>query len=467
VAIEHEALGRGFRGELIQPGDAGYDDARAVFNARVDCRPAAVVRCAGTADVIAALALARRERLAVAVRGGGRHVAGYGTIDGGLVIDLGPMNDVRVDPAAGTVRLGGGARSRDVLVEAAVHGLAPVTGVVGHVGAGGLMLGGGVGWLSPRHGFACDNIVRLEVVGADGAVLDVSADSHPELFWAMRGAGPNFGVVSSLEVKLHPVPETVLSGDLVFHADRGPAVLRKLRDLAATCSEDLYFFVMYNRVESRPGLPDHLDGLPAQLRGEICLTVTLMHLGEPAVAERDVEVLRFDPAPDADLLGRASYLDLHLDQDDVYPSVRQYWAAEHVALSDGAIAEIDAVARDIEDQSITSIYPYTHAMSRRRGSDGSFACRDSDWDVSTLAMWTDPADDAARSEWAERISGGLRERGLVATGVYPNMVSRLGDERLREYFGDDAYGRLAELKRRYDPQNVFRRNANVVPAGQA
>ncbi|MES1247708.1 MAG: FAD-dependent oxidoreductase, partial [Actinomycetota bacterium] len=184
--ITASTFGRRFRGDVVLPADAGYDAARAVYNRRIDARPAVIARCRGAADVVTALAVAREHGLELAVRGGGRHVAGYGTVNGGLVIDLGPIDDVRVDPAAATVRFGPGARNRDLLVEAEPYGLAPVTGVVGHVGASGLTLGGGIGWLGPRHGFSSDNVVSLDVVTVDGERLRVSADEHPELFWGMR-----------------------------------------------------------------------------------------------------------------------------------------------------------------------------------------------------------------------------------------------------------------------------------------
>lgn len=454
--ITASSFGRRFRGEIIRPGDAGYDQARAVYNARIDLRPAVVARCRGAADVVTALKVAREHDLEVAVRGGGRHVAGYGSSDGGIVIDLGPSDGVRVDPVARRVRFGPGARNRDLLIEAEPHGLAPVTGVVGHVGAAGLTLGGGIGWLSPRHGFASDNVVALDLVTADGERLHVCADEDPELFWAMRGAGANFGVVTSFEVAAHPVPRTVLGGDLVYAGEKGPEVLRRLRDLALTCSHDLYFFALY-------GLAEPLPGIPSQLHGRLVLTVFAAHLGDREQAEAELAELRAGPAPDADLIRATTYVDLHLDQDEIYPEIRQYWAAEHLPLSDAAIDAIHDVACAIEDHSVIDLYPWAGAMSEQRPGDGAFACRDRGWDVATLAQWTDPARDAAQVAWAERISTELRATGEVETGVYPNMVSRLGTERLVEYFGADRWARLEALKRRLDPANRLHRNANVPP----
>lgn len=455
--ITASTFGRRFRGDVVLPADAGYDAARAVYNQRIDARPAVIARCRGAADVVTALAVAREHGLELAVRGGGRHVAGYGTVDGGLVIDLGPIDDVRVDPAAATVRFGPGARNRDLLVEAEPYGLAPVTGVVGHVGASGLTLGGGIGWLGPRHGFSSDNVVSLDVVTVDGERLHVSAEEHPELFWGMRGAGPNFGVAVSLEVRAFPVPRTVLGGDLVYAAEKGPDVLRRLRELARTCSPDLYFFALYGRAQPAASIP-------AQLHGQLCLTVFAAHLGAREAAEAELRGLRVDARPDADLVTETTYVDLHLDQDDVYPEIRQYWAAEHVPLSDAAIDVIHDVALAIEDWSVIDLYPWSGAMVGERDGDGAFACRDDGWDVATLAQWTDPADDPAQIAWAERISTELRGAGLVDGGVYPNMVSRLGTERLLEYYGAERYARLAALKAAYDPGNLLRRNANVEPS---
>lgn len=456
TALSASTFGRRFRGEVVLPGDAGYDDARAVYNKRIDARPAAVARCRGAADVVTALRVAQEHGLELAVRGGGRHVAGYGTVDGGLVIDLGPIDGVRVDPGARTVRFGPGARNRDLLVEAEPHGLAPVTGVVGHVGASGLTLGGGIGWLGPRHGFASDNVLSVDLVTAAGEELRVSAEEHAELFWGVRGAGPNFGIAVSLEVRAFPVPRTVIGGDLVFAGAKGPEVLRRLRDLAPVCSPDLYFFALYGRAEARPEIPAHLHG-------ELCLTVFAAHLGEPEAAREELRGLRVDARPDADLMRPTTYVDLHLDQDEVYPEIRQYWAAEHLPLSDAAIDTIHDVALGIEDWSVIDLYPWSGAMVGERAGDGAFACRDDGWDVATLAQWSDPAADDRQVAWAERISTELRAAGLVSGGVYPNMVSRLGTERLLDYYGPERYARLAALKAAHDPGNRFRRNANVEP----
>lgn len=458
--ITASTFGRRFRGEVVLPGDAGYDAARAVYNVRADLRPAVVARCRGAADVATALRVADAHGLELAVRGGGRHVAGYGSVDGGLVIDLGPSDGVHVDPANRRIRFGPGARNRDLLVEAEPLGLAPVTGVVGHVGAAGLTLGGGIGWLSPRHGFSSDNVVSLDLITVDGERLHVSAQDDPELFWAMRGAGANFGVVTSFEVQAHPVPRTVLGGDLVYAGDKGPDVLRRLRDLALTCSTDLYFFALYGLAEPAPGIPAHLHG-------RLVLTVFAAHLGDREQAEQELRELRTDAQPDADLITETGYVDLHLDQDEIYPEIRQYWAAEHVPLSDAVIDVIHDVALAIEDHSVIDLYPWSGAMCTERPGDGAFACRDSGWDVATLAQWTDPARDERQLAWAERISTGLRATGEVATGVYPNMVSRLPTERLQEYFGPERWARLEALKRRLDPANRLHRNANVPPSPAA
>lgn len=453
-ALTTSTFGRSFRGEVILPDDQRYDEARSVYNVRFDRRPAVVARCAGTADVVTAIRVAREHDLEIAVRGGGRHVAGYGTVDGGLVIDLGPIANVQVDPGTRIARLGAGARNRDGLIEAAVFGLAPVTGVVGHIGAAGLTLGGGIGFLGPRHGFASDNVTALQLVTAEGEVLDVREETDPELFWAVRGAGPNFGVVTAIDVRVHPVPTTVLGGDLVFAGDQAPAVLRLLRDLARSGSEDLYFFALYG-LGADPRLPE-------SLQGKLCLTVTLAQLGTPDEAQRELAELRAAAA--ADFVRPATYVDLHLDQEEVYPAIRQYWAAEHVPLSDAVIDVLQASAEQIRDHSIIDIYPWMGRMVGEHEGDGAFACRDTGWDVAALAQWEQPDADERQTAWAERLSTELRGRGLVETGVYPNMVSRLGRERLVEYYGRERYDRLARVKQRLDPQNLFRRNANVEPA---
>ncbi|MFG1955760.1 FAD-binding oxidoreductase [Micromonospora sp. NPDC048830] len=453
LRIDEQELRARFRGELIFAGAAGYDEARAVFNRRIDAKPLLIARPVDDDDVALALAYSTQEGAGVYIRGGGRNVAGYAT-GPGVVIDLGLLRDVQVDPDTKVATFGGGARASDVLRATQAHGLAAVTGVAGHIGAGGLTLGGGIGWLSPRYGFACDNIIAANLVTVDGTKLHVDGESDPELLWALRGAGANFGVVTSLTVKVHPVRDQVLAGDLTFDAAKSREVVQRVRELNEDENEDFFVFLTYRRAD--------LSDAPLA-PGQAVLTVSVCHLGEPAQADAAIARLRaLGPAVDAVRL--ATYLDLHLAQDDTYPEVRQHWAAEHVADMDDDIVEIcEAVAGGIQGESIVVAYPFRRSMSDSLDDRGAFACRDTGWDVTTLAFWRDIAHDDSYRTWADSLSEAIREAGLVSTGVYPSMLSSCGPDRLREYYGDDRLERLRAVKDRLDPRNVLSHNANITP----
>jgi FAD/FMN-containing dehydrogenase len=460
MAGELAALREAFRGTLLEPGSEGYDEARTVFNERIDLSPRVIAQCADAGDVSAALAYAQKVGLPVSVRGGGRHVAGYATSDGGIVIDLSTMREVRVDPIKRTAQIQGGCRVADVLTASAEFGLAAVTGVAGHIGAAGLMLAGGIGWMSPRHGYASDNIVSLEVITATGQKLSVSAEENSELFWGMRGAGPNFGIVTSMEVHLHPVPASILAGDLIFDARHAPRVVEEIRALNEIPDDDLYLFLTYSRGGREAGLPPELDD-------QLLLTVSFAYLGLSELVERLLAPLRSIGAL-VDNVTATSYLDLILSQEDVYPAVRQFWGAEHVLDFDDSVVDvITELAEQITGESVIVAYPFRGRMAEERPGDGAFACRDLGWDVTTMAFWRDPQEDDLHIPWAEALEVQLRERQLVNRGVYPNMVSRLTPERLHEYFGDERYERLLRLKKTYDPANVFQRNSNVRPLPEA
>jgi FAD/FMN-containing dehydrogenase len=455
-----ELRGR-FQGQLLTPGEPGYDDARRVTNAMVDKRPAVIARCAGTADVVAAVAFAGRTGLEVAVRAGGHSLSGHSSSDGGLVIDLTPMRTVTVDPDGRTATVGGGALLRSLDGETQRYGLATTAGMVSHTGVAGLTLGGGYGYLARRFGLACDNLLAAEVVLADGTVTVASETGDPELLWGLRGGGGNFGVVTSLEFRLHPVGPTVLSGDLTFPADDGPAVLRAFRDLALT-RQDVVFSA-YTGAVSRSWGGDFaaMVGRPVVSVG-FTLTGPDLDGGEALAA-----ALRGGASPLAATLEPVAYLALQSAGDAAWApgASRCYWKSSAFSqlpdeLLDGFVERGIETAAVAEGCGLELVAVFGGAVARVGEDDTAFSHRHKQVDFLAVGRWTDPGADEqliglCRDNWAALAP-------LADAGVY---VNNLGEEdRAREAYGEAKYRRLVALKDRYDPGNLFHRNANIRPS---
>jgi FAD/FMN-containing dehydrogenase len=440
------AIGTGLSGTLIRRGDAEYDQARRVWNGMIDRSPAIIVRCHTTADVVGAVNFARERELVVSVRGGGHNAGGLAVCDDGVVIDLSPMRAVTVDPARRIAIAQGGALWRDFDAATHVHGLASTGGLISSTGVGGLTLGGGLGWLMRSYGLACDNVVAVEIVTADGVVRRASATENPELFWGVRGGGGNFGVVTAFEYRLHPV-STMYGGMLVFPFPRAREVLRVYRELAASAPDALTIFA---------GLLSAPDGMPIT-------AIFVGYNGPASEGEAAIKPLR-DLGPVADQVGVLPYPALQSMLDEGFPSGMQvYWRSDFLSgLPDEAIEALcEQFASVTSPLSALLIEQFGGAVARVPAEETAFAHRDGLFNLAVIARWTDPTPGDAHTEWARRSSAAMRP--FATGGVYVNYLSAEGDDRVRAAYGPSKYDRLVALKRRYDPTNLFRMNQNIPP----
>lgn len=458
VALDDTAvsrLARELRGELIHPGDATYDGARRVWNGMIDRRPALIARCAAPDDVIAAAGFAREHGLLVAVRGGGHNVAGNATCDGGLVIDLTPMRAVVVDPERRTARAEGGARWGELDAAAAAHGLATTGGAVSTTGIAGLTLGGGVGWLARKHGLTCDNLRAVEIVTADGRLLVANEHEHADLFWAVRGGGGNFGVVTAFEYRLHPLT-TVLGGMVLHPIERAGEALRFFRAFAAGAPEELstlfYFFVA-----------PPVTFLPPELHNTPLVGLAVCYAGDPAQGEEVLRPLRRFGPPLVDEIRPTPYTAMQrLIDAGSPPGLRNYWKAGFLrGLDDDAIATIAAhLARANAPGPFLEVFQFNGAVNRVAPDATAFAHRAAQFDLTIGAKWTDPAADAHQIGWVRDCYTALEP--FTTGGVYVNYLGDEGEQRVRAAYGAN-YDRLATVKARYDPDNLFRMNQNITP----
>ena len=453
TAIPLEELRFRLRGDLHEPGEPGYEEACALFNSMIETRPRLVARCSAPEDVVAALAFARRQELAVAVRGGGHSVTGRSLCADGVVVDVRGMRDVEVDPERGIARVGGGATWADVDRAAGVFGLATTGGRVSTTGVAGLTMGGGSGWLERKHGLACDNLLAAQLVTAEGEVVRAAADENPELLWALRGGGANFGVVTALELRLHPVGPAVLGGLVLHPAERGPELLRLFRDVMTDAPEGLGLAFAYLTA------PDEAD-VPAELRGKPAAMVAGMYAGPLGEGKEALRELRAFGPPAADYFEPTTYAEFQSSLDDP-PGYRNHWTAEHLpALDDAAIEAISRRAAEIPaSPSRLFIVPWGGAVSRVGPETSPLAGRGSAVVVHPLLLW----EDAAEDERMLALGRAFREDlAPFASGVaYLNFLGDEGAARLRAGFEGDSYARLARVKAKWDPDGVFNGNQSL------
>jgi len=437
---------KGLTGTIMRPGDAGYDDARRVWNGMVDRSPAIIARCHSASDVAAAVRFAREANLLVSVRGGGHNAAGLAVSDGGLVIDLSGMRGVAVDAAQRVARVEGGARWREVDAATHAHGLATTGGLVSTTGVGGLTLGGGLGWLMRSYGLASDNVVGMELVTADSEIRHASATENPDLFWALRGGGGNFGVVTAFEFRLHPV-RTMYAGMLIYPFSRAREVLRRYRDVASTAPDELTLFA---------ALMTSPDGVP--------ITAILVgYNGAAAAGEAAVRPLR-DLEPVADHVTEMPYPALQSMLDDGFPSGLQvYWRSNFLSgLPDEAIDLLcDRFVTVTSPLSSLLIEQFGGAVSRVGAAESAFPHRQAPFNLAVIARWAGPPAAAPHSTWARGVSEVMTP--FTSGGVYVNYLGTEGAERIRAAYGPATYERLVAVKRKYDPMNVFRMNQNISP----
>jgi FAD/FMN-containing dehydrogenase len=443
------------RGTLVRPGDESYDEARRVYNAMHDRRPALIVKAAGVADVIAAVNFAREQSLALAVRGGGHSVPGFGTCDGGLVLDLGSLKGIRVDPARRAVRAEGGCTLGDLDHAAHAFGMAVPSGIVSTTGIAGLTLGGGMGYLSRAYGLSCDNLVSADVVTADGSFLTCDSERDPDLFWAIRGGGGNFGVVTSFEYQMHPVSE-VLGGPTFYRIDG--ETLRNYQKLMAGAPEELTVIFAITRGLPVPFLPEEWHDQP------VMVTVTCWC----GAAEKDAEITA-TIAGLGDVLGQAHWRmpfpAINTLFDDLLPrGLQHYWKANV-----GREISEEALAVHLEHgpnvptiESGPFFFPINGACHRVGVKDTAFAHREAAFSLVLSGSWKDPADNERNMAWVRDYYNALRP--YSEEGGYINFMSADDQDRAPSNYGAN-YRRLREIKAKYDPGNLFRLNQNVSPAG--
>jgi FAD/FMN-containing dehydrogenase len=444
-------------GEVIAPDDADYEEARKVWNGMIDCRPAVIVRCASTADVVAAVNFGREKELVVAVRGGSHSTPGYSTCDDGIVIDLGHMNSVEVDPDARTARAGGGALWRDLDAATQEHGLAVTGGRVSDTGVGGLALGSGSGWLERMFGVTCQSLIGAELVTADGNVIRASEQENPELFWGLRGGGSNFGVVTAFEFDLHEVGPVITAGLLMYPRSRAGEVIRFYRDFIAAAPDQIGGGVALMTAPPEEFVPEDVRGKPA-------IGIVYCYVGSIEDGEAAAAPLRAT-APVLDVIGPMPYTALQQALDGGSPrGVREYFKVDWLSdLPDEAIDTIVAEAEQLPAPFGQLILgPMGGAMSRTDNSAIALNIPDAPWVYFCLAMWMDPSEDEANTAWARGFAETMRPFGVGSP--YPNFIEPdEGIARLKASYGPEKYERLAALKRQWDPDNLFRLNQNIAP----
>jgi FAD/FMN-containing dehydrogenase len=452
-------LRRTFRGELLQPGDPGYDAARRVWNATVDRRPVLIARCTGTADVLTALRFSRDEGLAISVRGGGHSVAGHAVLDGGLMIDLSPMKGIRVDPEARRASVQSGCLWSEVDRETQQFGLATTGGVVSQTGVAGLTLGGGQGWLARKHGYSCDNLVAADVVTADGGFVVADADRNTDLFWGLRGGGGNFGIVTSFQFRLHEVGPQVLTGQLFYAPEEAVRALEAFREFVAGAPDEMTCTASVWTAAEEPHLPERAHGRPVVMLG-------FVFVGDVEAGERVAAPLRRIAKPLAELVGPMPYTVLQAQGDEYQRhGLRRFWKSQYLwdlpnaaletFLGRGPVSPGEPLLGGVTLLSLGG------AIAHVGEDDTAVSHRNAAFDVMVSSTWADPADDDRHMGWARRFHGAMAP---FSRGVYINNFGSEGEERIRAAYGPTKYERLVALKHRYDPDNVFRHNQNIRPS---
>ncbi len=457
-ATDVDELAGTLRGEVIRPGDPAYDEARRVWNGVIDRRPAVVVHCRGVADVVACVRFAADHGLLLAVRGGGHNVAGFGTCDGGLVIDLSAMRGVRVDPARRVARAEGGATWADLDRETQAFGLAAPGGIVSTTGIAGLTLGGGQGWLRRTHGMTCDNLISADVVTADGQMLVASETENADLFWALRGGGGNFGVVTSFEYRLHPLGPMVAFAGPVYPLEQSAEVMAGFRHFVADAPDEINASATWWSIPAVPGFPEELHGRAALITGAL-------YAGPPVQGEARLMPLRELAEPILDLSATLPFTALQQVFDPFFPAgdLRYYWKSLYLAsLDDEVIDEIVGWMQSRpSSMSMASVWALGGALGRVDPDATAAGERNAPFLIEILANWAAPEETEPNVTWArgfftamERFGSGKANMNFPGLGEDPQFV--------RAALGQ-SFGRLVALKRKYDPTNLFRLNQNIDP----
>ena len=445
-----------FRGALIGPGDPAYDDTRRIWNAMIDRRPGLILRCTGAADVAQAVHFARQHHALLSVRGGGHNIAGLAVCEGGLMIDLSPMRGVWVDAAGRRAQAQAGCTLADLDRETQLHGLAAVMGFVSATGIAGLTVGGGFGYLTRQHGWTCDNLLGMEVVGADGELRHVSADDNPELFWAMRGGGGNFGIATSFEYRLHPVGPQILGGAIAWGGEDAAGVLDAWRQWSATTPRELTSVAVLRRAPPAPWLPKEVHGQPI-------VAVFVCHTGGIEAGQALLAPLRAHGRPVADIVMPRPYTQMQSLLDATQPKGRRYYWKSHylsAVTADAAACVVEHAGRIASPHSAILLFQIEGALNELPADHSPAGNRDARLVLNIAASWEQPADDDAQIAWARNAFEAMRPH--ATGGTYVNFLTEEeGADRVEAAYGRDTLDRLAALKRRFDPDNLFRHTKPV------
>jgi FAD/FMN-containing dehydrogenase len=449
-------LERSFRVQLVRPADSTYDQNRRVWNGSIDRRPALIARCASVADVVAGLRFASDTGLAIAVRGGGHSFPGLSVCDGGVVIDMGLMKRIHVDPEKKTACAEAGVLLGELDRETQAFGLAVPAGIVTHTGLAGLTLGGGIGWLQRKYGLTVDQLLSVELVTAEGEVVEASESENSDLFWGVRGGGGNFGIVTEFRFRLNPVGPTVLAGPIFWPMERAPKVLRFYRDWVAEAPEELMTIVVLRKAPALPFVPE-------DLRGELVITVVCCHSGAVDDGEEIVRPLRSFASPVLDACVPKPFLDHQATFDPSFPHDWWYYmrSCDVAELNDDVIdIAVEHSLRISSPRTAFPIWQMGGAITAVGEADTAFSGRHDGHTFNITGMTDSPEGFEQEREWVRDFWSALAPHH---TGVYLNFLMDEGEERVRQAYGPDKYDRLKELKRRWDPENVFRLNQNIPP----
>lgn len=451
-----DSLAASFRGELLCEGDNGYDEARTIWNAMIDRKPAVIARCTGAADVIAAVNFAREHKLLTAIRSIGHNIAGNAVCDNGLMIDLSPMRSVRIDPEARVAHIEPGVTLGDFDKEAQAFGLVTPLGINSTTGVAGLTLGGGFGWLSRKYGMTVDSLVAADVVTADGRFLRASEEENQDLFWAIRGGGGNFGVVTRFEFKLYPLATSRLSGLIVFSLNEASSILKKYREFAAGLDDDTSVWVV---LRDAPPLPF----LPEKVHGTKVLVLAVFHAGDPDEGEKVIEPLRGFGNVLGEHVGAMPFTAWQAAFDPLLtPGARNYWKSHNfVELNDETIDIAVRYATELPSPQCEIFFAQLGGAVNRVATDATaYPHRDANFVLNVHGRWDETGDDDKCIRWAREF---FRETSPFATGgVYINFMTEEETDRIGSAYGS-GYERLLKIKKKYDPENLFRMNQNINP----
>jgi FAD/FMN-containing dehydrogenase len=448
----------GLRGQLLRPGDSGYDVARCVWNGMIDRRPALIARCAGVADVIRSVRFARTHQLLVAVRGGGHSYPGYGVCDGGIVIDLSGMKGIRVNPEARTVRVQAGVLLEELDRETQAFGFAVPAGFISHTGIAGLTLGGGIGFTMRKLGLTIDNLLSVELITAEGEFVKASEQENADLFWGLRGGGGNFGIATEFEFRLNPLGPEIYAGPIFWPIAEAPRVLRFYRDWIADCPDELTTLLSERRA------PATLAGLPPELVGEHVIAITSIYAGSVEKGEKVVRPLKEFGSPALDRCAPMPYLTLQQLFNPSFPSGWWYYfrSCDVAELNDDIIDLMVQYGEQIESPiSALSVWQAGGAVSRVGEDETAFNGRSAGHTFNIAGNTTSAEGSEEERAWVHRLWNALQP---YHTSVYVNFLMDEGHERIRQAYGSAKYQRLRALKQKYDPTNFFRMNQNIRPA---